>query len=123
MHITDLVAWCGIKFGSDHSNPLCYAKHLYLNGESVTKLTVPDGMTRIGSYVFSGCTGLTYVAIPDSVTSIGGLAFFGCTSLRTIRYGGTVAQWEAIFKYPRWANGTGNFTVYCSDGTITKGNA
>ena len=36
---------------------------------------IPDSVTRIGNYAFSGCTGLTSVTIPDSVTSIGKYAF------------------------------------------------
>ena len=43
------------------------------------KTTVmPDGVTSIGDYAFSGCTGLTSITIPNSVTSIGGAAFVNC---------------------------------------------
>ena len=45
----------------------------------LTSLTIPDGVTSIGPYAFSGCTGLTSLAIPDSVTSIGSSAFSGCS--------------------------------------------
>ena len=89
----------------------------------LTSVTIGNGVTSIGYSAFSYCTGLTSITIPNSVTSIGSGAFYGCTSLTTIRYGGTVAQWKTITKDQTWANRTGNFTVYCSDGTITKGNA
>ena len=36
-------------------------------------------------------------AIPDSVTSIGESAFEGCSGLTDVYYGGTEAQWNAIF--------------------------
>ena len=58
-----------------------------------------------------------------TVTSIGMSMLWYCTSLTTIRYGGTVEQWKAISKYSYWADNTGNFVVYCSDGTIAKDNA
>ena len=47
-------------------------------------LVIPNGATRIGGGVFSGCTGLTSVEIPDSVTSIGDSAFSGCTGLTSV---------------------------------------
>ena len=43
-----------------------------------------DGVTGIGDYAFSGCTGLTSITIPASVTSIGIRAFEGCTNLLAV---------------------------------------
>ena len=45
---------------------------------------IPDGVTSIENFAFSGCTGLTFINIPNSVTSIGNSAFSGCTSLTFI---------------------------------------
>ena len=84
VYITDIAAWCGISFGNSSSNPLCYAKNLYLNGELVTDLVIPDSVTSINSYAFRDCTSLTSIEIPASVTSIGSSAFYGCTSLESI---------------------------------------
>ena len=84
VHITDLAAWCGIKFHYEvhsSSNPLNYAHHLYLNGEEVTDLVIPEGVTSIGDYAFDNCTALTSVTIPDGVTSIGAYAFRRCEGL------------------------------------------
>ena len=47
-------------------------------------VTIPAGVTSIGSNAFSGCTGLTAVTIPAGVTSIGAGAFYGCTGLTSI---------------------------------------
>ena len=79
VHISDLTAWCKIAFTNGSSNPLYYANHLYLNGEEITNLVIPEGVTSIGDYAFRGCSGLTSVTIPKSVTSIGGLAFQSCS--------------------------------------------
>ena len=50
----------------------------------LTNITIPDGVTSIGSYSFLGCSGLTSITIPDSVTSIGSSAFYNCSSLTSI---------------------------------------
>ena len=84
VHTSDLAAWYGIDFGKDYANPLYYAKNLYLNGELVTELVIPDGVKEIKNYTFYGCSGLTSVVIPNSVTSIGNSAFRSCTGLTSI---------------------------------------
>ncbi len=84
VYITDLAKWCGIKFENVSSNPLKYAHNLYLNGELVTDLVIPDSVTEISDGAFSGCRGLTNVTIPDSVTKIGESAFDGCSGLTSI---------------------------------------
>ena len=47
----------------------------YPLGKHGTSYIIPDGVTRIGSYAFYGCTDLKSVTIPNSVTSIGCLTF------------------------------------------------
>ena len=42
------------------------------------KTTIPNSVTSIGDYAFSGCSGLTSITIPNSVTSIGDYAFLEC---------------------------------------------
>ena len=85
VNISDLEAWCKIDFNNSYSNPLYYAKKLYLNGELLTGLIIPDSIKEIKNYAFSGCSGLTSVTVPNSVTSIGGFAFAYCTGLTTIK--------------------------------------
>jgi hypothetical protein len=80
-----LSAWCEIKFGDYDSNPAFYAHHLYLNGEEIINLVIPDDVTSIGGSAFSGCSGITSVTIPNSVTNIGGSAFWECSGLKTMR--------------------------------------
>ena len=84
VHISDISAWCNIVFHSYNSNPLYYAKKLYLNGELITDLTIPDGVTSIGDRAFRSCSSLESVTIPDSVTSIGEYAFYKCSSLAEV---------------------------------------
>ena len=80
----DVAGWCGIGFGSNDANPLCYAHNLYINDELVTNLVIPNSVTSIGDRAFYGCSGLISITIPNSVTSIGKNAFDNCTGLTSI---------------------------------------
>jgi hypothetical protein len=84
VYITDLSAWCKIKFVDLYSNPTVYANHLYLNGEEVKNLVIPDDVITIGEYAFRKCSSLTSVTIPNNITSVGFEAFDGCKSLKTV---------------------------------------
>ena len=77
---------CGIDFGNSKSNPLHYAKHLYINGNQITNLTIPNTVTSIKSHAFVNCELITRVTIPSTVTQISTDAFFGCTGLTRADY-------------------------------------
>ena len=99
VHITDLAAWCNIDFGGYSANPLYFAHDLYLNGELVKDLVIPNNVTSIGDYAFSGCSSLTSITIPNGVTSIGDYAFRDCSSLTSITIPNSVTS---IGNYAFW---------------------
>ena len=83
--VKDLAAWCNLSFSVFSSNPLEYAHHLYIDEDTeITDLAIPEGVTSIGDFAFSGCSGLSSVTIPEGVTSIGSYAFSGCSSLSSV---------------------------------------
>jgi len=81
VNITDLANWCELLFYGYYSNPLYYAKKLYLNDTLVTSLEIPTTITKINNFVFYNCSSLTSVIIGDNITSVGADAFYGCDSL------------------------------------------
>ncbi len=56
-------------------------------GHLLTGVTIPNGVTRIGSSAFWGCSALTSLIIPNSVTDVESNAFQGCTALTTLTIG------------------------------------
>ena len=111
VYISDLTAWCNISFSAASSNPLNYAKNLYLNGILVEKLVIPDGITKINDYAFYGCSSITSVFIPNGVTSIGKYAFNGCKGLTSVNIPNSVTTIERS----AFSTCSGLTAVYISD--------
>ena len=85
--------------------------------DSLESITIPASVTSIGHQAFYGCDSLTKVIIPASVTSIEEEAFYYCDELRTIRYGGTIAQWKEIAHFCA-VLGCPTRVVRCTDGDV-----
>ena len=86
VHLTNLTTWFGIDFFDSFANPLYNGAHLYVDGQEVIDLVIPEGVVSIGNYAFDNYTALTSVTIPDGVTSIGESAFCNCNSLSRISF-------------------------------------
>lgn len=106
VHIQDIESWCKIGFEDSSSNPLFIAGHLYLDGQEITELDLPntnyigsyvfinckniksvklsDVVSQISQYAFSGCSGITSLKLPQALNSIGAYAFNGCMGLTEI---------------------------------------
>jgi hypothetical protein len=66
---------------------------------SLISIDIPEGVTSIGYEAFYGCSSLTSINIPDGVTSIGFAAFYGCSSLTSINIPESVTsiRYEAFY--------------------------
>ena len=90
VHYTgDEAGWCEIRFDDYEANPLYYAHNLYIDNTLVTDLVIPESVTEIKDYAFSGCS-VTQVTIGNSVTSIGDYAFCKCSGLSSVTIGNSV---------------------------------
>ena len=84
VHITDMAAWMNIDFTSDFGNPLYHSEAvLYLNGNPVIDLVVPDSVMSIGDYAFAGYDHIQSVTATDNsdLMHIGEKAFYRCPKL------------------------------------------
>ena len=50
----------------------------------LTSLTLPAGITEIGDRAFYGCSGLTSLTLPAGITEIDSEAFYGCSGLTSV---------------------------------------
>lgn len=104
--------------------------YAFIGCTSVEKVVLSDKIKTIGIHAFGDCYNLKSITIPISVTNILHGAFWNDYNLKDIFYEGTIEQWHAINKEngtyantnedASWDAYTGNYTVHCSDGDITK---
>lgn len=100
VYATNIEDWCKIKFEDLYSNPIYYARKIYIDGELATDITIPKGITKICDYAFANCETITNVVIPNSVISIGDSAFSGCYDLKNISIPNSVVNIdEGAFSY------------------------
>ena len=98
VYITDIEAYCNIKFYDflysfyTYPNPVYYAENLYLNGELIEDLVIPEGIEKISNYLFYNLDHIKSVTIPNSVTSIGSSAFSDCDGLTSVTIGDSVTS-------------------------------
>lgn len=100
--------WLKILFSNEFSNPLYYAKHLYIGENEVREVVIQNTITNINEYVFYNCSSLTSIDLPDSVTSIGDWSFYNCRSLTSITIGnGITSIGSSAFE------DCSSLTIYC----------
>ena len=83
-------------------------------------ISIPSGVSGIFSGLFEDCKSLEVVTLPQSIRDLYWDGFLNCESLSTINFEGTVEQWKLIRKLCEWDNNIGSYTIYCTDGTISK---
>ena len=67
-------------------------ENAFLLCSGLTSIAIGNSVTSIGSASFSGCSSLTSITIPDNVTSIGDWAFSSCNSIASITIGNGVTN-------------------------------
>ena len=78
---------------------------------SVTSVTLRANTVGIMDGAFADYNKLTSITIPEGVTYIGSHAFYDCSGLTSIKYRGTVEQWNGITKGDYWNDNTGDYTI------------
>ena len=87
--VKDLSSWCQIEFENSTANPVSFSHQLHVDGEAVTRLEVPAGVSAIHDYAFIYCDSLMSVTVKGG--SIGKSAFYKCANLEEVTLGDSVA--------------------------------
>lgn len=56
---------------------------VFSHDESLTKVNVPDSVTKIGTFMFAHCKALETVTLPNTLSDIGDGMFYECRGLKT----------------------------------------
>jgi hypothetical protein len=90
VHISDLSAWCELSFydvtDDVGDSPLNHADGLYLNGEMITNLVIPEDVTEIGAHSFEGYKNLRSVVFHKGISAIHKSAFLNCANLTDVSF-------------------------------------
>lgn len=91
-----LAQWMNINFNNEndsrHTNPTDYGAHLFIKGEEIINLVIPEGRTTVKVKTFWGCRYIRSVTIPDSVTSLSTRSFSNCYLLNSVIGGNNITS-------------------------------
>lgn len=91
IEIKDIAAWCTMQIETFDSIFAAGAE-LYLNGEPLTKLVIPESVTTINKHTFWKCATINEVALHNKIEIIEEQAFFENTNLTDVWYIGSEAE-------------------------------
>ena len=115
-HVFESSSLTAVTFNGN--NLTLIGRGAFQNCESLTAITLPEGVITLYDYCFCDCDTLQDVTIPSTVTSIGTNAFYRSFQLSNINFNGTMAQWQNISKGNLWNYGVPATVVHCSDGDV-----
>lgn len=78
--------WQKITFEKENSNP-CYAgANLYINGELYTEVTFDTDITEMPNATYAGVKSITKITIPEGITKLGKYTFWNCINVTQLNY-------------------------------------
>ena len=98
VYISDISKWCKTNFTSELANPLYKqgivggGTKLFLNGELVETLFVPNDIDIVSKYTFYGYTWLKSIRFPETNMKVENNAFSECRQLNSVYFGESTIQ-------------------------------
>ena len=90
LYIDNLKSWCAVNI-SEGNNFMCQGE-LYVDGDLMNYLRIPEGVNKISSNVFHGIKSIYEVYFPSRLEEIGDRAFFQCGNMKNAQISESVKK-------------------------------
>ena len=127
LYIKDLKAWCSVEVDFWQvcgDGPFSmHGINVYVDGELVTQITIPEGVAEIKSGTFCNWNNLEKVIVPIEVTSIGNLALSSKTNITVCceaqsQPDGWIDDWDCYNCTVVWGYSGEDGHVYSTEWTV-----
>lgn len=108
-----LIAGCSTSVIPSDGSVTSIGDYAFFRCNTLTNISIPDGVESIGYMAFEGSGNLTNITLPKSLMQIGSYAFNSCQALKDIYFGGTKADWYNLIKNTSLENI--NVTIHYDD--------
>ena len=93
--------------------------YAFYNCSGLQSIDFPDSLLQIGEYAFADCDALTEISLGKNISVLGTFAFEDCDSLTRVQYRGTTKEWSFVNQGYSWISYTPADAIVCTDGVIT----
>lgn len=128
--MTQMFVYPEDKLDEEYSVPIGITSMSSIRNKNIKRLTIPEGVRNIDltsssdvvCYYFCSIEGnnLEILTLPKSLETFYG-AITNCANAE-IRFGGTIAEWKALYNEDSEDKESSSFRIICSDGVIENDN-
>ena len=113
-----IIAGCNKSVIPDDGSVKIIGDNSFVGFDSMTSVTIPEGVETIGQFAFADCKNLRCIRLPSSIKSFGDGAVYGCESLKQV-YVCDLETWLNI-KFASWSNPLVFASEFYVDGKLVK---
>ena len=113
-----LIAGCNTSIIPDDGSVKIIGDNSFVGFDSMTSVTIPEGVETIGQFAFTDCRNLRNISLPSSIKEFGEGAVYGCESIKRVSVC-DLETWLNI-KFVSWSNPLIFATEFYVDGKLVK---
>lgn len=110
INIVSMENLCASKFGNKVANPIYNAGTIYIDGQKVEDLVIPEGVETVAGSLFHSCN-FKSVTLPSTIKEVGGTSFFACYDIAAVTCNAVVPPTIYDSTFSTSINGTATLTV------------